>query len=116
MSFSRRFVSSSARCFSRSDLACSALLAEKVHDAGVGENPEVEVRKRPHALGVAVLAAFEENGDGVGHRVFDESFSGDLPDPLFSAGLELGEQIDRGGWKLSGHGGGGVWSRLSVTG
>ena len=48
------------------------LLAEKVHDACVGENPEV--RAQPAlALVVAVLAAFEENGDGVGHGVLDEA-------------------------------------------
>ena len=54
------------------------------------------------AAGVVTVAGADDHLDGFVIE-FEEALPGDLPDPLFSAGLELGEQIDRGGWKLSGH-------------
>lgn len=55
-----------------------SLLAQEVNDPGVDEHAEVGAEA---ALGVvvAVLAAREEVGDGIGHSVFDEPGAGFLP-------------------------------------
>ena len=51
-----------------------SLLAEEIHDPGIGEHAEVGAQPTLVFI-VAILAAAEKVGNGISHSIFDETWA-----------------------------------------